>query len=206
MELLLGHARRQRNEVHLHVRQLLVKPLNGCLRDVDVDRAHHNGIAVDEEVRAALRHDALEDRSERLLYLLARLQEAALDQALLLLRLALKRGLARLEIMHLLRLHVGREDRDLLLQCLTLRAQGVAFAFQVVLGLNRISLHLLDDRLAHGRAPQDRGAIDHEDFRLGDALLRRGARRGGRRKRNRGKSEHAGNERCAAGAMKVSHS
>ena len=70
---------------------------------------------------AAFLHDALQDRAERLLDLLLRRHDAALDQPAALLNLLLEGLRLRLEILDLARLDVGREDGGLLLELRSLR-------------------------------------------------------------------------------------
>src|ERR1700761_3081963 len=133
---LLLHARRRRDELDLDRRELRVEALPRRARHVERRiGAHHHRVAVEQQVRAALDQDALEHGAERALDVLARLEEAALDQALPLLRLLLQARLLGLEILDLARLDVGREDRELLLQRFALRAQRRALALELALGL-----------------------------------------------------------------------
>ena len=97
-------------------------------RHVDIDHSKHDGGAIEQKIGAALLHDALQDRTKRLLDLLTRFQHAALDQRLPRLHFLLERCFLLLESLDLLRTHIGREDRDLLLQRLGFPLQRFVLA------------------------------------------------------------------------------
>ncbi len=121
----------------------------------------------------------LKDRAQRLFHLLARLEEAALDQALTLLRRCLERILLVFKVPDLARLDVGRKDRRLLLELLILRAKSCALPLEILLKLGGVGIDLAHDVLPTLRGAQDERPVDHKDFGCGRPLrLRTGGQRG----------------------------
>src|SRR4051812_37300661 len=114
--LFLRRRGRLRVQVDLEGRQLLVQPVDHVSGNVELALGgKYHRLLVQHDVGAAFLDNLLQDGAQRIFHRLLRLGERGLELLVLALGGALQRLRPGLESSHAFGLHIGRQDRDLLL-------------------------------------------------------------------------------------------